>query len=61
MELNKLVKIVYEDNTEVKVLRGILRGEDEFTYTLEIDVSKTVVIGKRNLIKATYDDKQMVG
>lgn len=57
MELNTNIKIVYSDNNETKVLRGLLIEEDEFTFTIKLDNSKIVTIGKRALIKATPDDK----
>jgi len=55
MKLNKMVKVVYQDNQQTKVLKGRLLEEDIHTYTLELDKSKVVVVGKSVLVKATYD------
>lgn len=53
MEQNKLYKVVYEDSSNIKVLKGILIGEDEHTLTLQVESDKVVMIGKRYLQKAT--------
>lgn len=57
MRLNSNVKIVYQDNQQTKVLKGLLIAEDAYTYTIKLDHSKEVIVGKSVLIKATYDDK----
>jgi hypothetical protein len=58
MNLNTNVKIVYQDNQQTKVLKGLLIAEDGFSFTVLLENSKEVVIGKAVLIKATYDDKR---
>jgi len=46
------VKIVYEDNNETKVIRGLLIKEEEFLYKVKGEIDgKTIDIGKRFLIK----------
>jgi len=46
------VKIVYEDNNEIKVIRGLLIKEEEFLYKVKGEIDgKTIDIGKRFLIK----------
>ena len=57
MDLNSYVKIVYLDNQQTKVLKGLLIEEDSHTYTIKLEHSKIAVIGKNALVKATYDDK----
>jgi len=45
-----LVKIVYKDGEEVKVKKGELIKEDEFTIKIQTLV-KPITIGKMNLIE----------
>lgn len=53
MELNVLYKVVYEEDRETKVIKGILVHEDEHTITISLNQDKHITIGKRYLQKAT--------
>ena len=58
MELGRPIKLVYDDNGETKVLKGSLIDEDDFTVTIKLtDGLKTLMIGKRFLLKLTYTDE----
>ena len=58
MELGRPIKLVYDDNGETKVLKGSLIDEDDFTVTIKLtDRLKTLMIGKRFLLKLTYTDE----
>ena len=48
----KVKKFVYEDANTTKVIKGIILGEDDFTYTIRArNSSEVIILGKRNLIK----------
>lgn len=48
----ELIKIVYEDNKETKVLVGYLIDETEFIYKVQAKRDGAIIdIGKRSLIK----------
>ena len=53
MELNKLYKIVYEDDSVIKVIKGILIAEDDYTLTVNVNENKVVMVGKKYIQKAT--------
>lgn len=56
MEQNKkiLKKFVYEDNG-VRVIKGYILEEDEFTFKIEaLGTGAIITLGKRNLIKADF-------
>ena len=56
--MNRMVKIVYIDSGQTKVLKGTLFEEDIHTLSIKIDTNnKTVVIGKQALTKVTYLDE----
>ena len=58
MDMDRMVKVVYIDNGQTKVLKGTLFDEDIHTISIKIDTNnKTVVIGKRALTKVTYLDE----
>ena len=51
-KLYPYVKIVYEDNNETKVIKGLLVGEEEFLYKIKGEHDgKILDIGKRSLVK----------
>jgi len=57
----EMKKFVYEDNRQIKVIKGRILKEDEFTYTIEaINTKATIVLGKRAVIKVSkageYDE-----
>ena len=63
MEMNRKVKVVYVDNNETKVLKGILVNEDLHTLSISIENiynKKTVMLGKQALVKVTYIDEEHV-
>ena len=46
------VKIVFNDDNQTKVIRGVLISEDDFGYKIKAEpVGNIVTIGKRALIK----------
>jgi hypothetical protein len=52
METNRIIKIVYMDNSITKVLRGYLVEEDVFTITARVMPSNELItIGKAALVK----------
>jgi len=54
METNTPIKVVYVDDRNVpRILKGKLVSEDEFTLTIQVEADKTVIIGKRFLLKAS--------
>lgn len=60
METNRKVKVVYVDNGETKVLKGVLIGEDAHTLSILLENinRKMVMIGKQALVKVTYLDER---
>ena len=59
------IKVVYEDDKEIKVLKGVFVKEDDYSITLRLInfdndskefTSKEIIIGKKNLIKATFEE-----
>ena len=51
--MEKLIKFVYEDDNNTKVLRGYILKEDEFTYLIKAEnTNKHIILGKRNIISA---------
>lgn len=60
MDMGRKVKVVYVDDGETKVLKGVLFAEDAHTLTIMIEnaTKKTVMIGKQALVKATYIDER---
>ena len=52
MEKNTHIKIVYQDGTQTRILRGILIKEDDLSLTIQVESDKEVMIGKRFIIKA---------
>ena len=56
MERNDKVKVVYEDNSISKVVRGTITDYDEFTITLQcLGTLDKLVIGKRAIVKIQGD------
>lgn len=52
MEMNRAIKVVYEDDKVSKVIRGKVVKEDEFTITLlPVFGTNEIIIGKRAIIK----------
>lgn len=52
MDAVRYVKIVYEDNSISKVIRGTILEEDEFSITIKAEPQGNILtIGKRALIK----------
>ena len=50
----KLMKFVYEDGENIKVLKGFVLKEDDFTYEIEGENSgDRIVLGKRCIVKVT--------
>ena len=51
---NKKVKIVYEDNNNTKVVRGIIFKEEDYLYHIRAETTEEeITIGKRSIIKVT--------
>lgn len=50
----EVYKFVYGDSDNVKVFRGTILSEDEFTYTIQAEGNgNTLYLGKKSLIQAT--------
>jgi hypothetical protein len=54
-ENETILKFVYEDDKQIKLIRGKLLYEDEFTYKIETTGINPVIIflGKRSIIKVS--------
>lgn len=52
MERNGLLKFIYEDAGQTKVLKGFLLEEAEFTYKIKaFGTGEEITLGKRGIIK----------
>lgn len=50
----ELRKFVYEDGKNIKVIKGYILEEDEFTYKVEaLGTNAIITIGKRVIVKVS--------
>lgn len=55
----KKVKIVFDDDNQTKVVKGLVLNDDEHTITLKGDYDgKPITIGKRAIIKISEETKR---
>lgn len=53
METKTYIKVKYEDNDGIKILKGYLTSQDEFSITIEVAIGKQVTIGRRYIVSFT--------
>ena len=56
MDAMRNVKVVYEDDGNSKVVRGLILEQDEFTITLKCTpANNTLILGKRAIVKISEE------